>query len=338
MHVYRFDGAAGGLDGLALRDEPVPSPQRGELLLRVTAVSLNYRDIAIPLRRYVRDARHGLVPCSDAAAEVVEVGEGVDDYRPGDRVVSAFHPRWFGGPMPATANSDSYGSGQDGWLTEYKVVSREAVVGIPAAIPDEQAATLPCAGVTAWNALGGPTPVRAGQTVLTLGSGGVSVFALQLAKVSGARVIATTSSARKAETLRALGAAEVINYRSNPNWGEQVRDVTEGRGVDRVVEVGGPATIEQSLRAVAVSGEVTLIGFLSDDNPGVDYFLLKGSGATTRSITVGDRADLQDLVRAVATTGLTPVIDDVVDFGQAKSAFERLRDGKHVGKLVIRVS
>ncbi|WP_231985753.1 NAD(P)-dependent alcohol dehydrogenase [Mycobacterium sp. E3247] len=174
--------------------------------------------------------------------------------------------------------------------------------------------------------------------MLTLGSGGVSVFALQMAKVLGARVIATTSSPRKAETLRELGAEEVINYRSNPSWGEQVRDVTEGRGVDRVVEVGGPATIEQSLRAVAVGGEVTLIGFLSDDNPGVDYFLLRGRGATTRSITVGDRADLQDLVRAVAATGLTPVIDEVFEFEQAKSAFERLRDAKHVGKLVIRVS
>ena len=213
----------------------------------------------------------------------------------------------------------------------------EAVVGIPAAISDEHAATLPCAGVTAWNALGGPTPVRAGQTVLTLGSGGVSVFALQLAGVLGARVIATTSSPERPRHC-AGSAPRRSSTPNNPKWGEQVRDVTEGRGVDRVVEVGGPATIEQSLRAVAANGEVTLIGFLSDDNPGVDYFLLKGSGATTRSITVGDRADLQHLVRAVATTGLVPVIDDVVDFGQAKSAFERLRDGKHVGKLVIRVA
>jgi NADPH:quinone reductase-like Zn-dependent oxidoreductase len=266
------------------------------------------------------------------------VGEGVDDYHPGDRVVGAFHPRWFGGPMPVTANSDSYGSGQDGWLGEYKVVSRESVVRIPAAIPDEHAATLPCAGVTAWNALGGPAPIRAGQTVLTLGSGGVSVFALQLAKLLGGRVVATTSSAEKAETLKALGADDVVNYRSNPEWGTQVRELTEGRGVDRVVEVGGPATIDQSLRAVAVRGEVTLIGFLSEDNPGIDYFLLKGAGATTRSITVGDRTDLQDLVRAVAATGLEPVIDDVFEFDQARAAFERLREGKHIGKLVIRVS
>ena len=337
MRVYRFDNSR-GLDCLEFHDEPVPSPQRGELLLKIRAVSLNYRDVAIPLGRYVRDSNSGLVPCSDAAAEVVEVGEGVDDYRPGDRVVSLFQPRWFGGPPPATANADSYGSGQDGWLAEYKVVSRESVVPIPADMSDEQAATLPCAGVTAWNALGGPTPIRAGQTVLTLGSGGVSVFALQLAKLLGARVIATTSSNQKAQTLQSLGADDVINYRDDPEWGEQVRTLTDGRGVNRVVEVGGPATIDQSLRAVAIGGEVTLIGFLSEDNPGIDYFLLKGSGAITRSITVGDRTDSQELVRAVATTGLEPGIDDIFEFADARAAFDRLREGKHLGKLVIRVS
>ena len=337
MRVYRFDNSR-GLDGLKLYDEPVPSPQRGELLLKVRAVSLNYRDIAIPLGRYVRESKSNLVPCSDAAADVVEVGEGVDDYRPGDRVISLFQPRWFGGPLPATADSDAYGSGQDGWLSEYKVVSRESVVAIPAGLSDEQAATLPCAGVTAWNALGGPTPIRPGQTVLTLGSGGVSVFALQLAKLLGARVIATTSSDQKAQTLTALGADEVVNYRDDPEWGEQVRTLTDGRGVDRVVEVGGPATIDQSLWAVAIGGEVTLIGFLSEDNPGIDYFLLKGSGAITRSITVGDRTDAQELVRAVATTGLQPVIDKIFEFADAAAAFERLHAAGHLGKLVIRIS
>ena len=337
MRAYRFDNSR-GLDGLQVHDEPTPSPQRGELLLKIRAVALNYRDIAIPLGRYVRDSTTGLVPCSDAAAEVVEVGEGVDDYRPGDRVVSTFHPRWFGGPAPATADSDTYGSGRDGWLTECKVVSRESVVGVPAGLSDEQAATLPCAGVTAWNALAGPAPIRAGQTVLTLGSGGVSIFALQLAKVLGARVIATTSSREKAQTLKSLGANEVVDYRSDPRWGERVRELTGGRGVDRVVEVGGPATIDQSLRAVAVGGEVTLIGFLSEDNPGIDYFLLKGAGATTRSITVGDRAALQDLIRAVTVTGLAPVIDQIFEFDDARTAFERLAEGKHIGKVVIRVS
>ncbi|OBH85443.1 alcohol dehydrogenase [Mycobacterium scrofulaceum] len=336
MRVYRFDNSR-GLDGLEMSDEPMPAPQRGELLLKIRAVSLNYRDIAIPLGRYVRESKSGLVPCSDAAAEVAQTGEGVDDYRPGDRVVSVFHPRWFGGPLPATANSDSYGSGQDGWLTEYKVVSRESVVATPDALTDEQAATLPCAAVTAWNALGGPTPIRAGQTVLTLGSGGVSVFALQLAKLLGARVIATTSSLEKAQALTTLGADDVINYRDHPQWSERVRALTDGRGVDRVVEVGGPATIDQSLRAVAIGGEVTLIGFLSEADPGIDYFLLKGAGATTRSITVGDRSDTQELVRAVGATGMQPVIDRVFEFDDAAAAFNRLAAGEHLGKIVIRV-
>ncbi|MEE6175005.1 zinc-dependent alcohol dehydrogenase family protein [Mycobacterium sp. 050134] len=336
MRVYRFVNFD-GLDGLRLHDEAVPSPQRGELLLRVRAVSLNYRDIAIPLGRYVRASKVGLVPCSDAAAEVVEVGEGVTDYHPGDRVVGAFHPRWFGGPLPLTAHAESYGNGQDGWLAEYKVVSQESVVPVPASLTDEQAATLPCAGVTAWNALGGNAPIRAGETVLTLGSGGVSIFALQLAKLVGARVISTTSSAEKAKSLSALGADEIINYRTTPDWGERVRDLTDGRGVDRVVEVGGPATINQSLRAVASGGEVVLIGFLSEDNPGIDYFLLNGASATTRSITVGDRSDLRDLVRAVATSKLEPVIDDVFEYSEARAAFERLREGRHVGKVVIRL-
>ncbi|OBG97504.1 alcohol dehydrogenase [Mycobacterium sp. E3251] len=336
MRVYRFDNSR-GLDGLEMSDEPMPAPQRGELLLKIRAVSLNYRDIAIPLGRYVRESKSGLVPCSDAAAEVAETGEGVDDYRPGDRVVSVFHPRWFGGPIPATANSDSYGSGQDGWLTEYKVISRESVVATPDALTDEQAATLPCAAVTAWNALGGPTPIRAGQTVLTLGSGGVSVFALQLAKLLGARVIATTSSLEKAQALTKLRADDVINYRDYPQWSERVRALTDGRGVDRVVEVGGPATIDQSLRAVAIGGEVTLIGFLSEADPGIDYFLLKGAGATTRSITVGDRSDTQELVRAVGATGMQPVIDRVFEFDDAAAAFNRLAAGEHLGKIVIRV-
>jgi NADPH:quinone reductase-like Zn-dependent oxidoreductase len=179
---------------------------------------------------------------------------------------------------------------------------------------------------------------RAGQAVLTLGSGGVSIFALQLAKVLGARVIATTSSDQKAQTLKSLGADDVVNYRSNPEWGAQVRRLTGGGGVDRVVEVGGPATIGQSLRAVAVGGEVTLIGFLTTDNPGIDYFALKNTGASTRSVTVGDRTDLQDLLRAVSTTGLVPVIDGVFDFDDAPTAFERLRAGRAFGKLVIRIS
>ena len=244
MRSYRFDDLT-GLESLRLHEEDLPTPQRGELLLRVLAVALNYRDIAMLHGTYPRPPEKGLIPVSDAAAEVVAVGEGVEDVAVGDRVVGVFHPRWFGGPLPAAQAARSYGVGRDGWLTEYKVVSQEAVVALPRGLSAVEAATLPCAAVTAWNALSGPAPVRAGHTVLTLGSGGVSVFALQHVRAVGARVIATTSGRAKAARLRELGADAVVDYASDPGWGSTVRELTGGRGVDRVVEVGGPATIAQ---------------------------------------------------------------------------------------------
>lgn len=335
MLAYRFD-QPDSFASLRARDEPTGEPQRGEVLVRVRAVSLNYRDIATILGRYVWDSVPNLIPCSDAAGEIVAVGEGVTAYKPGDRVISIFHPRWFGGRPPKGAGMQTYGNGADGWLTEYKVVSQEAVVPLPDAISYADGATLPCAATTAWTALTGQTPVRAGSTVLTLGTGGVSIFAVQLAKAMGARVIATTSSAGKAERLRALGADEVVNYVEVPEWGKHARKLAGG-GVDCVVEVGGPATVGESLRAVRPGGEVVLIGFLSDENPGIDYFALKGSNAIVRSIGVGDRAALEDLVRAWHGTGLKPVIDKVFAFDEALQAFEHLVAARHVGKIVIKV-
>ena len=336
MRVYRY-GEQIGPKGLVAHDEPKPAAQRGELLVRVRAVSLNHRDLGISRGEYTVPITPGLVPCSDAVGEVVEVGENVDEFRPGDRVLSTYHSRWFGGEPPAGLNRMGYGSGQDGWLTEYKAVSREAVVKLADSLTDEQAATLPCAGLTAWSALAGPVPIRTGHTVLTLGSGGVSIAALQLAKALGARVISTTSSSKKADILRKLGADEVVNYRDEPGWGKQVRELTSGRGVDRVVEVGGPGTISQSLNAVAVRGEVVLIGWLTTDNPGIDYFLLKGSGATVRSSTVGSRDDLTNLLRAVTAAGITPVVDQVFDFDHATAAFERIDGGGFIGNIVVKV-
>jgi alcohol dehydrogenase len=334
MRVYRLDELS--LDGLRLREEADPRPQRGELLVRVRAVSLNYRDIAMVSGRYPRPHYKGLIPASDAAGEVVEVGDGVRAFKVGDRVIGAFHPRWFGGEAPSTVLGDTYGAESDGWLAQFKVVSQEAVVLAPAGLSYEEACTLPCAGLTAWTALSGATPIRAGHAVLVLGSGGVSIFALQLARAVGAAVIATTSSPAKAERLTALGAGEVVNYLDEPEWGRRVRALTGGRGVDRVVEVGGPGTIAQSLRAVAPGGEIASIGFLSIDNPGIDFFLLKASGAMFRNVSVGDRAGLLELARVVAMTGLRPVIDSVFEFEDAKGAFARLESGRHFGKVVIR--
>jgi len=337
MRAYRFD-CLNGLDDLTLHEAPAPAPQRGEVLVRVRAVSLNYRDIAIPLGRYVWNVKPGLIPCSDAAGDVVAVGEDVSAFRAGDRVVSAYHPRWFGGRPPLTLADDTYGSGQDGWLVDYKAVSQEAVVRLPDGLSFEEGATLPCAGVTAWNALSGPDPVRAGRTVLTQGSGGVSVFAIQLAKALGATVIATTSSAHKAEILKGLGADTLVNSAEFENWGRHVKTVlTGGVGVDRVVEVVGPATINQSLNAVRWGGEMVLIGFLSEKGPDINYFHLKTSGAAVRSIGVGDRAMLDDLVRVAASAKLRPVIDRIFDFEDAESAFRHLQSGGHVGKIVIRM-
>ena len=335
MRVYRFDNFD-SLDQLRMREESDPQPQRGEVLVRVQAVSLNFRDVAMLRGRYPRKCVAGLIPTSDAAGVIIAIGEGVTSFKVGDRVIGAFHPRWFGGEMPSTIASDSYGAESDGWLCELKAISQEAVVRLPDGLSYEEGSTLPCAGLTAWTALTGPTPIRAGHTVLVQGSGGVSVFALQLARAVGAIVIATTSSNAKAEQLKALGAAAVLNYAEDPQWGKTVRLLSGGGGMDRVVEVGGPGTIAQSLRAVAVGGEIASVGFLSTENPGIDFFQLKLASASFRNITVGDRGGLLDLTRAIAASGLKPIIDRVFEFDEAREAFSHLEEGGHIGKVVIR--
>ncbi len=338
MRCYRFD-ALNSLDDLSVHADAIPAPQRGEVLVKIHAVSLNHRDLSVVLGNYVHAARPGLVPCSDAAGEIASVGDGVTVFQRGDRVVSVFHPRWFGGKPHRTLGQETYGNAADGWLAEYKVVPQEAVIPLPDTLSYEEGSTLPCAATTAWSALSGGTPVRAGMTVLTMGTGGVSIFAVQLAKALGAKIIGTTSSARKAERLRAMGADTVVNYAEIAHWGQHAKTVlTGGLGVDCVVEVGGPATVNEALHAVRWGGEVVLIGFLTEDNPGIDYFHLKGSGATVRSIGVGDRAALQETIGAVGGAGIRPVIDRVFPFQDAHAAFNHLKSGSHVGKIVIKVS
>lgn len=335
MQAYRFVDFT-GLDDLKLQLEAEPQPQRGEVLIMVRAVSLNYRDIAMLKGRYPRAVKKGLVPTSDGAGEIVAVGEGVEAWRAGDRVMGCFHPRWFGGPMSPTMGRETYGDQTDGWLVERKVVSQEAIVRIPDHLSYEEAATLPCAGLTAWTALSGQTPIRAGHSILTQGTGGVSIFALQLARAVGATVFATTSSAAKATRLTEMGASAVVNYVEEAEWGKRVHALAGGRGVDLVVEVGGPGTINQSLRAVALGGEIASIGFLSSKNPGIDFFSLKLSSATLRNITVGDRTNLEALSRATAATKLKPIIDQVFPFDAAREAFAHLESGVHFGKVIIR--
>ncbi|RSL29412.1 NAD(P)-dependent alcohol dehydrogenase [Salibacterium salarium] len=322
----------GSVENLKMVTEDIPSVQRGEVLVKVKASSLNYRDLAMLKDQYPGVVHDNLVPLSDGAGEIVAVGEGVRRFQVGDRVAGNFTREWFGGKRPSY--TEPYGSHSDGWLTEYKVLNPELLVSIPSHLSFEQAAALPCAAVTAWSSLHGPSPLSAGDTVLTLGSGGVSVFTLQLAKWMGINVISTTSSDEKAEKLKQLGADEVINYNKTPNWGEVAKELTGGRGVNRVVEVVGPATIHQSLKAIAPGNEISLIGVLSQTGDKIDYFDLFGT-ASTRTIGVGSRDDFEAMNALIEDKGLTPVIDSVFPFEQAAEAYEYLESQKFFGKIVI---
>lgn len=334
MQSYRFK-QFGNPDGLELHQEDMPVPQAREVLVRVRATSLNYRDLAIMNGQYTLPSEPGHIPLSDAAGEVVQVGDRVERFKVGDRVVNTFMPRWFGGAFQAQARDELYGSDRDGWLTEYKVVSEESLVSLPDYLSFEQGATLPCAAVTAWAALNGDRPIKAGETVLTLGTGGVSLFAIQLAKAMGARVIATTSSEAKAERLKALGADEVINYVQHPEWSKEVQRLTSGQGVNRVVEVGGPGTLNQSIRSIGIGGELALIGFVAQDGLAIDFFSLFKSAARFRVISVGSREDFDQMNRVLVQHKIMPVIDSVFSFTDAKRAWQHFDSRLHVGKVVI---
>jgi NADPH:quinone reductase-like Zn-dependent oxidoreductase len=330
MRAYHLK-SIGNLNGLVAAEQEIPSPGAGEVLVRVRASSLNFRDLLIINGVYPIPVPPGRVPLSDAAGEVVAVGAGVARFKVGDRVINSFFPTWFGGSF--NQMPDQYVAHRDGWLTEYKVVSAEALVSMPEHLTFEEAATLPCAAVTAWSALAGTGP---GDTVLTEGTGGVSLFAVQLAKAMGARVIATTSSADKARRLTELGADHVIDYRALPDWGDQVRALNGGRGVDRVVEVGGPDTLVQSVKAVAYGGQVSLVGVLGGAVGSLDFMTMFMSQASFRPIAIGSRRDLEDVGRVVQQHGIRPVIDSVFSFDEAAAALRHFAHRQLFGKVVIR--
>ena len=335
MKAYRID-RFGSVDGIVQRSSDDPRPGLREVLVRVRASSLNYRDLMVLKGGGRGPTKLGVVPLSDGAGEVAAIGEGVTGVKIGDRIGGCFHPRWFGGPIKPDYLTDRLGANIDGVLAGYAIFNEEAVVPLPSHLSFEEAATLPCAAVTAWVALTGHRRVTAGDTVLTQGSGGVSVFALQFARVLGARVIATTSTAEKAERLKAVGASEVINYTETADWDEKARELTEGRGVDCVVEIGGPGTIAMSLGALAVGGHVSLIGAsLSPSGAGLDPLLLTGRGITVGSISVGSRTDFETMNRAIAMHRLRPVVDRTFPFAEAKAAYRHFEGRGHFGKVVI---
>lgn len=327
--LYRF-GKLGDIDAIDLASAPIPTPGPGEVLVRVRASSLNYRDVIILQGHYFQPIPEGGIPLSDAAGEIVAIAPDVTRFSVGDHVINSFSPDWLNGPY--TGKGVHYNVDLDGWLTEYRAISAEYLIQIPHTLAFEEAATLPCAGVTAWTAL---KDIKAGQTVLTQGSGGVSIFAIQIAKAMGARVIATTSTDAKADELKKLGADETINYKTHSNWSQQVRELTAGNGADRIVEVGGPGTLEQSAKAIAVGGQVSMVGALAGMAGGVEFMTMFLSQARYQPIAFGSRDDLKELVRFVTTHNIRPVIDSIWDFEQAKSAYERLISRDVFGKVVI---
>lgn len=301
------------LDDLRMGDVPVPQPGAGEVLVRVHACSLNYRDQIIPLGFYMGGVvQHDTVPLSDGAGEIAAVGEGVSSFKVGDRVAGLFFQNWNDGPPNPGVGPALGAPPAQGMLQDYVVLPEHGVVRLAATLDYTEAACLPCAGVTAWNALmEGPRPVKAGDSVLVLGTGGVSLLALQIAKAAGATVIATSSSDEKLERVKALGADHVINYRTTPEWGAEAARLAGG-GVDKVVEVGGAGTLSQSIAAVGFAGEIALIGVLTregDTNPHGLMF----KGASIRGIFVGSRGMAERLNAFIDAHGIKPVVDRACD-------------------------
>jgi len=332
MKSYHANSGA-GIAGLTVREHDEPRPGPREALIRMRANSLNFRELMVLRGNYPLPVKPEVVMGSDGAGEIVAVGPGVSRVKVGDRVAAAMFPRWIDGPIE-WEYAPQLGGSLDGMLTELVVLSEDAVVRVPEHLSFEEAATLPCAAVTAWNALTGARKLQAGDTVLTLGSGSVSLFALQFAKLCGARVVATTSDDEKANRLKTAGADAVINYRTTPDWHLAVRELTGGRGVDQVVEIGG-GTLEQSIQSTALNGQISFIGRLSDAASKIDINLLFNSVATLRVIFAGNRAQFIAMNHAIAVNRLKPIIDRVFPFEEVVEAFRYYEEARPFGKVVI---
>ncbi|HJE24096.1 MAG TPA: NAD(P)-dependent alcohol dehydrogenase [Methylorubrum populi] len=336
MRAYEMSAAA-GLDSWKSAARPTPEPGRGQVLVRMRAASLNYRDLLICQGQYPFAVNlDRLIPVSDGAGEVVALGEGVRRFKGGEQVAGIFSQSWLGGAQVADAWETALGGAIDGVLAEYQVFDEDGLVVLPDHLSFEEGATLPCAAVTAWNALYGLKPLRAGETVLTLGTGGVSVFAIQLARAAGARVIATSSSDAKLEKARALGAHDTVNYRTHPDWEREVRRLTDGVGVDHVVEVGGTGTLPRSIASTRPGGHIALIGLLAQGEA-IDPLAILGASCIVRGVAVGPREMFEDMNRSIALHRIAPVIDTVYGFDEAPAALAALAKASHVGKIVIRI-
>ncbi|MFP4137267.1 MAG: zinc-dependent alcohol dehydrogenase family protein [Halomonas sp.] len=326
--------APGGLDRLALQEAEAPGePGPGEIRVRLHASSLNFHDYAVVAGMIpVEDGR---IPMSDGAGVVEAVGEGVTEFAAGDRVVSTFFPPWLEGPARLGNFATTPGDGVEGYARERVVAPATAFTRQPAGWSHAEAATLTTAGLTAWRALVVDGGLKAGDTVLVLGTGGVSIFALQFARLMGARVIATSSSNEKLARLRELGAEQVINYREDPEWGRTVKALTGGEGVDHVVEVGGPGTLPQSIEAVRIGGHIALIGVLTGREGEIPTAKLMAKQASLKGLIVGSRRHQREMIRALEASDLRPVIDREFPLEAIADAFRHQEAGRHFGKICL---
>lgn len=324
----------GGVDALALNERQSPQPGKGEILVAVRASSINYRDLSTVEDPVSRDVKYPLVPNSDGAGEVISVGAGVTKFKIGDRVAGCFFQNWIDGRITAAAMASAMGGAVDGILAEEALLSEAGAVPVPAHMSYEEAATLPCAGLTAWNCLVEQGGLKAGNTALFLGTGGASIAGLQIAKMMGARAIITSSSDEKLERARGLGADELINYRQIPDWESRVLELTDGAGVDVTIETGGGGTLEKTIEATRIGGTISLIGVLTGGTINPTSVMRKS--IRLQGVYVGNRRMFEDMNAALAVNQVHPVIDQVFDFEDARSAYHAMRAAGHFGKLVVK--
>jgi NADPH:quinone reductase-like Zn-dependent oxidoreductase len=325
-----------GIDSLKFNEWKSAPLKANEVRVKVMCTSLNYRDLLVIKGLYSKKLPFPLIPVSDGAGEVVEVGSEVSRVKTGDRVAAIFTQTWLSGENKKEYSASALGGAIDGMLADYVVLHEDGLVKIPEHLSYEEAATLPCAGVTAWNALIASGRIKAGDTVLTMGTGGVSIFALQFAKMTGARVIITSSSDEKLQKARSMGADAVINYKQQPEWEKAVLELTANEGVVHVVELGGAGTLEKSLKAVKVGGQISLIGVLAGGS-GFNPMPILMKNICLQGIYVGSRQMFEDMNRAITVSKIRPVIDRVFAFDQVKEALKYMESQAHFGKILIRV-
>ena len=336
MKVFQLESGT-GLDALCLIEKSEPEPTYRQVVIRVYATALNYRDLVVAQGGYGPTVKYPLIPMSDGAGEVVAIGEGVTRVKVGDRVAGIFFQKWLDGSLTKEKLKSGLGGNINGMLAEYVTLHEDGLVILPDHLSYEEGATLPCAAVTAWHALMTQSKITAGERVLLLGTGGVSIFALQFAKVHGAEVIITSSSDEKLHHVQELGADVIINYKTTPEWHKEIYKLTERNGVDRVIEVGGAGTLAKSMQAVRVGGTISLIGILAGAKAEVNPLPVIMKNLNLQGIYVGSRDMFESMNQAISLHKIKPIIDRVFPFEEAKEAYSYLQSGAHFGKVVIKL-